>query len=275
VKIINWNKAKNLSIYLLFFINIFLFLLYLIEINKYNISEKQKKNIFYYLNKNNIFLKTDIPTNFSPKKILYVKEFIFDKDILIKNLLSNNFKKITNNFYINDIENLNINRNKIEYNNNFIDNNFILNKKNALKLTKIYKFKLGKITNSFKIDSIEEDKNIIIIKYKQFFNNIPIENSSLDFKITKSKLILTSSIFIKLNYKNNFKPIISSDKALFNLANHLKKIYGEKKIYISKIKLVYNQKNATEKNILYPYYKIFILKNEKPYLINLYNNIIY
>ncbi len=275
MKIINWNKAKNLSIYLLFFINIFLFLLYLIEINKYNISEKQKKNIFYYLNKNNIFLKTDIPTNFSPKKILYVKEFIFDKDILIKNLLSNNFKKITNNFYINDIENLNINRNKIEYNNNFIDNNFILNKKNALKLTKIYKFKLGKITNSFKIDSIEEDKNIIIIKYKQFFNNIPIENSSLDFKITKSKLILTSSIFIKLNYKNNFKPIISSDKALFNLANHLKKIYGEKKIYISKIKLVYNQKNATEKNILYPYYKIFILKNEKPYLINLYNNIIY
>ena len=273
----DWGKAKNYTIIFLVLLNIFLFIFNLISDKRYFISDEQISNISELLQKNDIKLNAEIPTDFKPMWQVVFEKNIYDETIFQKiffqegekfnrtsdfekTILSSENKKIT------------IFEDFVEFQ-SFQKSNDFSSMDKALNFSNSYIKKISEFFEGFSLYQTKDLSDCYFIEFIQKYKGIDVFNNYVKFNINKDGTFKIQIKYFKI--KSSYSDAIdicSADEALFIFADEIKKMYA-KEIIVSKIEKGYYFENYTKgKNIVsLPYYKIDIIGVEQSFFINAYN----
>lgn len=277
----DWKKAKNYTILFLLALNIMLFTLNLIKLNKYNLSQGQKKAINTILNNNNISIKSEIPDNFKPMPQIILKSPTYDT-IELQNIFFNNINDIKRTeefektiFSIKN-ESLTIDGNYALYENKNTSESFQLNEKNALKKIEKCINTIEKKFDTFKLSNMIENENYITFQYDQsYIDNIIFNNNIIFTVYSDGSFTCSLSYFEPVHITGDKSDICSADEALFSFYKEIKNTIDENAINIIDMDLGYFIEDYAQNDseiTAVPHYRIFIDGVDEPYYINAYNN---
>lgn len=278
----DWKKAKNYTIIFLLILNIVLLGLNIIKLNKYKLSQGQKKAITSVLNRSNMTVECDIPVFFRPLPQLTLKSSGYDA-IELQNIFFDSVNDIKrteefgNTIFLSGERTLTISGNNAFYENSEGTEGFELNEKNAEAAVEKY---LKAIKNRF--DSVKLSQSIInddciILIYDQYFYNMPVFNNSIVFTVYDGgEVSCDFSYFSPVQMTGEKTDICSADEALFVFYKGIKDMTdGNNPIKIVKMELGYFTEEYMETNTsltAVPHYRICVEGEEKPYYINAYNS---
>lgn len=285
-----WEKAKNIILFALIGINIVLGTLVYMNSRKYILSGEDEKTITNILERNEIAFYTDLVKDYSPKKVLGVKSFNFRHSDIVSGLFNNpNDTVITreNNTTIFKNEEGTLyfygDGNEFEFF-SLRNESFQVTEENAkLESEKIIK-KLSPEFNRFTLDSVtfwepSEDNSgkTISLYYRDTFDGYILNSNYIYLTFDSNGLRQLSVEYFKpVGFTSDGKKeIFSSDKILITFMKDIvNSDYEYDNIIINRMDLVYNIDLKEDGNYeMVPFYRIFILEREEPFLINAYHNI--
>ncbi|MDL2248550.1 hypothetical protein LJB89_02520, partial [Tyzzerella sp. OttesenSCG-928-J15] len=258
-----WNRAKDIIIVFLVLLNIMLGSLLGINSQKYKLSIEQEKNIVEVLASNNIGLYCKIINKYEPMKMLELTPSEFDELKMIEAFLGNSNAILS-------LESEGIKRyddysgnsvmfieNKVSFESNERDENFIFNTDNAKKICTEYLNKMGDMGKGFELDLGPYNRGEeILLEYRQSINDIVIYDNYFLFAIDEYGLRRVEySNSLPVGYSANAKEICSSDEALFSFLAAMKRESSDKpQRIVEKMDLVYFiDPLEQESNQAYPY----------------------
>lgn len=275
----DWKKAKNYTIIFLLILNVLLLTLNILKEDKHHLNQSRKKAILDVLSNNDILVNCSIPDDFSPMAQLNLR--YFNHDILE---LKNIFMKDTSNIKIskefektilkNEKEILSVQGNNVYYENNSTDDNFIMNKGNAIKKCAAITDKINKIYSKMDFCKFSQTDEYILLEYNQKYKDKIIFNNCIIVHVySDGKMSIEFSYSQPLELSEKSFEICSSDEALFVFYSEIGKVVDIDKMSIDKIELGYYSNTDLNANIsastAAAHYRIYIdSMPEHPFFIN-------
>ena len=205
----DWTKAKSILIIALIVTNIVLIFTYVFKADAFvSTDETILSDTIDLLNSKNIFIETTIPKKHNRMPVLTVEYDTIDQDILEEQLL--NQKPLSSL----DQTDTNIERMASE----FID-------------------RCNLLTENVRLDSIENKDNNFVITYKNYINEIPIEDSYIICEISDGIVQNVKRYWLNpIEFGKTKKEVIPAVAALIKFMSEND---HDEKIYVEEISLVY------------------------------------
>lgn len=205
----DWTKAKSILIMALIVTNLVLVFTYVF---KDDIFESNDETVLgdtiKLLESKNIYIKTDIPKKQGRMPVLSVEYDTINQDVLEEQLI--NQKPILNSG---------------------------LNETNIIEATTKFIDSCGFLTENVRFDNIEKKDDKIIVTYKNYINNIAIEDSYIICTIRNKKIEDIQRYWLNpVQLGKTKKEIIPAAAALIKF---LSENNEDKKIFVEDISLVY------------------------------------
>lgn len=284
----DWNRVKNIFIYILIIINIGLFAINYKEGQKYTVTSEQEKAVYELLSSNKIGIYTSIIKKFSPMRQLSVTTPSFDND-KIRNMFfdQNEEIKITVDFdqtvFKSDTKTVTLSDNVLVFDcpggTGKIDN---FSKKNAAEYASDFiegiSFDSG--DRNIELERVSEQENGYNIEFNEIYGDNKIFCSSREVSITSEGVTFMRAEFYNIEgYTGDKREICSCDEALLTMLYSIKNSGKEipQGAYVEKIELGYDlqtQSDVSQINSLklVPCYRIFVSGFDRPFIINAYTN---
>ncbi len=276
----NWEKSKNIIIWLLLALNIYLLAVNTIFKTSYDIKGEQEKSIIELLNKNGIGIYDEINIEYKPLAPLnilasdgdidenaYMSKFLTNPEILEEDnqiIATENSKTI---IFENGFTTLFIND----------ENDYVSYGEDLGEFVK----SLTPAYKNFVLDKkfVEGDKTIY--EFRDVYKDKVIFTNYLSVEVVDDKIIGLQGFYGKvLESKDKPREVASIDMALYTFMEEARMIYGEEKnLFITSVDLVYYQEEYsaydevienTAKAI--PCYRIYSEGEQLPFIISAYEN---
>lgn len=284
------DKARNITIAFLCLLNAVLLICNILftDNNRYYMTTEQTNNITEVLAQNNISLTGKINRNFSPKSRLEMHPFEYDNEQLKNTFMqdpSGAKLSIENNrqIYRTDWETLaiNINNGYVIYRNRDItpgvpESDYATNlcREFLKKINLIYSDFISDMSNDVPYQTDEG----LVFEFRQTHKGNIINSNYVIITVGENGISRVEFMCAQvLGFSRDLKSICSADEALFTCMYEIKSIYGERKISIDQIDLVYHQLETTKNSTPYatPFYRFYISESIEPILVNAYTNTVY
>jgi hypothetical protein len=262
----NWNKAKNISIYILLILNGVLFLLVYLQNDTYRLNSQQQQTIIGILSDNNISVNTPLVTRFSPMRpiLLYNAEY----DIPMFELL----------FGVDDIEATN---NTVIYTNDIQPSHSENISREAIRLladgfVRAIPPSLDGFAPEFRFERlIMLDENLFNVSYRQVYGSQILFNNFVSLTYRSDTLLNARIRFSKISgYSGTRHEIYPCDEVLFVFMREMRRIDPSEIYSINQIDIVYYTNEINQLPYInfevYPAYRIHIDGIIAPYIIDAY-----
>lgn len=281
-----WKNAKIFIIVLLSVLNVTLLGLNYSRHQENTLTPNQEKAVFQVLSQNGISLYTDLQTKFSPMKKISLSIPVYSKDELKRMFFDGEDTTVT--VENSEVEKIIIksktkvltmkgNRGRLVFpsgtaNHQKLDKNIA--KQDAEKFMQ----SLGRKLGSFEFGNITKTEDGFVAEYfGKYKGDLVFANA---YRITVTEKGITSAdfpFFYPSGYTGEKKDICFSDEALFTFMKEYRKLEEKKPVTITKMELGYDfleQEELAQDSVvkLLPCYRIYIMGQEKPYIINAYTN---
>lgn len=271
----NWNKAKNIMIVILVFLNIVLLFVSYYGNDKYILSSEKEKAIISLLNKNGVKIGTGIPENFEPLPYLMFNDFEYNVDELKKLFFEDNEDvkrsiEFEATIFKTDKKNLKIDGADVVYERTYTEKSldkFEISeaKKKAEKVIKT----LIKNKN-YELQEIKFANGRYYLKYCEIYLNNKVYNNYIEFVINKDGIEkMEMSRYEISGFYRIKRDICSADEALFSWLLGIKNEKTEDSLLIDGIEKGYCFEESTLKSRAVPCYRISV-KDDEIYYINAY-----
>lgn len=273
----DWDRAKNYTIVLFVFLNLFLFICNIWFDKRYVIDDGNIDSIKSILSKKNIELAADIPRDYKPMVQINFNDCVYDTINLQKVFFAKNedVKRISDfekQVLTSENEKITIFNYAVEFEKQDLSFNGIFNRENLLNISNSYVEKLSEFYDGLKLYNINFINNECIIEYVQKYRNEDIFNNYVKFRFKND-----GSMNVKFKYfpvKSMYGEavnICSADEALFIFAGSIEKT--SKKITITGVKRGYyfgdSEKGGNVVSV--PHYRIETAESETPFFVNAYD----
>ncbi len=277
----DWDRAKNYTIILFVFLNLFLFICNIWFDKRYVIDDGNIDSIKSILSKKNIELTADIPRDYKPMVQINFNDCVYDTINLQKVFFAKNedVKRISDfekQVLTSENEKITIFNYAVEFEKQDLSFDGTFNRENLLNISNSYVEKLSEFYDGLELYSINFINGECTIEYVQKYRNEDIFNNYVKFKFKN-----TGSMNVKFKYfpvKNMYGEavnICSADEALFIFAQNVEKT--DKKITITGVKRGYyfgdSEKGGNVVSV--PHYRIETAESENPFFVNAYDGGIY
>lgn len=284
------EKAKNITITFLCLLNAVLLLCNILftDNNRYYMTAEQTSNIIEVLAQNDISLEGKINRSFAPKSRLELYPFEYDNEQL-KNMFMQDPSRaklsIENNrqIYRTDWETLalNINNGYVVYRNRDImpgvpDSDYATNL--CREFLKKINFLYSDFVSDMPKDTPYQTDEGLVFEFRQTYKGNIINSNFVIITVGENGISRVEFMYARISgFSRDVKNICSADEALFTCLYEIKNIYGEKKIFIDQIDLVYHQLENNKNSPPYatPFYRFYISESIEPILVNAYTNTVY
>lgn len=275
----DWDKALNYILVFLFILNIILFALNITKKDPHTFEKDSKTSIVKVLQRNNIYLDSDIPEKYEPMEIVYLKKNKTDIISLQKNFfLNTNIKKTQelDSTILSDGKNtLTVKDNTVTFETNKDREITSLEDAENICGDLIEKYFGDNFDYSF--DNIIEKDSYYLINYVKECKDTKLFNNYLKLVINK-----TGEIFLEFSC-NDINGISSSkielcppDEALYVFMNEITKLYDDRDTHIIGMDLgFFAPDNQKEELTALPHYRIYTDTQPEPFYINAYNKTAY
>lgn len=274
----DWNNAKKTVIIILVMLNAFLFFANFRESKIYKITPDREKYAIEVLSKRGVYLYTDIPDEILPLEKISVKPVSVNRSFIEKKFFENEDIKISVEF---DKNILRSNKKTVAYKGNKINieynqedsetSNF--NSKKAIEFADNMIYDIEGRSNRFSLlDTIETDEGYKFIYCEKYKGHI-IYPSRYEIFVNKNGVKSIDIEYCDIDgYTGDKSEIFGGDEAIFTLSD-----YVGKSITIDKIEICYDYQSNdvseySSSSKLVPYYFIYTIDDEKPYMVNAYTN---
>ena len=266
----DWEKAKNLAIVFLLFLNIFLAFLLIKNTDVYYISFFEQREVIKSINNNNVYLEDDFIKRNPPMRNILVEEQKFNEQKLIEIFFPNNkfdyYKDETITSYKNEKSELILENNIITYQHSLSGVRDITIRQTEIFVDFIFN-KYPNIFNDFIIDKTIIYDDSFAIMYKQKYAQYIIQSNYLNIFVYDESFKIEYSYSNIIGFDNEFNEICSMPEVLFILCKYLNMEYPEEIIYIKNVDVVY----VIEGDKAYPYYRFETDISNNYFLINAYD----
>ena len=284
-----WEKAKQVFIYILIAINIVLFAFNYKNSRKYTITAAQEKAVYTLLSNNGIGLYTELISDYEPMRQIAVTSKTIDDDDIRKSFFqADENVSITVEFdstiYQSGEKTVAISGNRIVFSNPKgtadIKN---LNRKNAVEEAEKFLKTVGfDNIKSAQAGDVKEREDGYVVEFSESYNDIKMFCSTEDIFVTSKGVEEATLVFYTPDgYTGEKKEICSCDEALLTVLYEMKdEESGVKKgTYIEKIERGYDfqeESDISEINTfrLVPCYRVYVSNREDAYMVNAYTNTI-
>jgi len=279
----DWNKAKTLTIVFLLFLNAFLGFSIYLDRNKYNLSVQQLRAITELLSKNDIGLKTSIPRSYKPMRQLSMSRYEYGETEELLAMfftypasaerLDDEYDKV---IYRSNEQTLTLQNGYITFDCPAGTNDIELNANTAT--AEALRFLKGKDEfTAFVPDGVFMSEEGCRLTFCQKYQNYIIYTNFIEFLITEKGIVQIDCIYsVPKGYFGQPAKICGVDEAMLHFMQYYKDAYKDQHADISKIDLVYYQKEGSTKDndslTAVPHYRISVEGFERPFLINAYLN---
>ncbi len=276
----NWEKSKNIIIWLLLGLNIYLLAVNTIFKTSYDIKGEQEKSIIELLSKNGIGIYDEIDIEYKPLAPLNI--LASDSDIDEKDYMSH---FLTNPEVIEEDKKIIATENSktIIFENGFIK--LVINDENEYisygeDLEKFVQ-DLAPAYKNFKIDKKFTDDSKVVYEFREMYKDKIVYTNYLSVEVLDNKISGVEGFYGKvLESKDKPREVASIDMVLYTFMEEAKLFYGEdKKIFITSVDLVYYQEEYSEYDEVVentakaiPCYRIYSEGDQLPFIISAYEN---
>lgn len=271
----NTQRTKTMIIVLLSVLNAVLFILLIIQSDKYRLSGRQEKAIRDLLSDNGIGLSADIMKSFDPTRALNMLPYSIDIakeaerffDDTQKTTQTESWERITaesDEGILSLAENILRFENAAGYKTEDFLRNGYSDPDATRRLCDDYIKKIRPDALDFEFDHIEEDENYSFYYYRGSYKDYMIYSNYIRLRVNDSGVIVASCRYggIPSGFNNYAREIYAPDEALFSLMKHVKNIYSDAAVDISNMELVYYlDEVAIEASKAVPCYKFQLSVN--------------
>jgi len=282
-----WDKAKNIVLIFFILLNIGLGVLLLIEHNRFTMSDEQERTIRAVLGQNNISMYTSPMRHFSPMRPLNVSGFYYDVD-QIKGIFFAEPSEVVNegdsSRYIFTGED-----SQLIISNGFIS--FDTSQPYGLRdlgrnITAISIPIAQEITRQFVdanledfvFDSVFYEDGQVRIVFRQIYRGQIVHSNFVEFFVTEYGIRQVDMQFGEiLGHGGASFMIFSPDEALLTFAQRASGFFHGQPVVIIHMDLAYMPEYmvSDQEGTIYPatpFYRIFVVGNDRPFLINARTN---
>lgn len=280
----DWEKTKRIFIYLLIWLNIGLFAANHFNGHDYKITNERESAIYKVLEKNGVGLYTEIIKEAPPMRELAISVNALEIDDFREIFFKGENPKITLEFdktiLASNTKSLIVQDNSITYlnpNGNGKIENF--GKETAMAAAEDF-LELLNIDgrSSLKLESAIPDNGAYVFEYMESFRGYKIFSSLKKITVSENGVTMASaSYYTAQEFTGEKREIYSCDEILLTFLEEIRKSSPHDSVYIEKIELGYDFKNAKDiddgsRLRLVPCYRIFVAGSPDAYTINAYTN---
>lgn len=274
----DWDIAKKTVICILIVLNAVLFFFNYKGSQDYKISYTREKAAIEVLSEKNVYIYTELEDDYSPMKKISIKPLYVTRDDIVKDFFKDEDVKISIEFGNNILKS---NTKTITYKDNTIqviynqDNNIIeeFNYKKAEKLAKNMLVDIEGDNNKYVfLDSIKSDEIYTFIYCEKYKGNY-IYPSRYEITVNNKGVESIKGTYCQIEgYIDEKSEIYGVDEALFTFSDYI-----INSVTVDKIEIVYDYQSKDTKGTdisskIVPYYFIYVMEEEKPYMVNAYTN---
>ncbi|MBR0597702.1 two-component system regulatory protein YycI [Sinanaerobacter chloroacetimidivorans] len=205
----DWTKAKNILIVALLVTNLVLVLTYAFRDNSFSSTDEDVlKDTIELLESKNIYIETTIPSKHSRMPVLSVEYDKINQDLVDKQLEQQ--KALPKGERSDD---------------------------NIVEMTKDFLERCGMLTENVTFESVERRGEQITVAYKNYFNDIAIEENYIIFSVYEGKIDQVQRFWVNpIETGKTKKEIIPAVDALIKFMSENEE---DAKVYVEDISLVY------------------------------------
>ncbi len=274
----DWNIAKKMVIFILIVLNAVLFFFNYKGNQDYKISQAREKAVIDVLSDRNIYIYTELEYDYSPMRKINISPIYLTRDDIVNTFFKDEDAKISiefgNNIIKSDTKTVTYKDNNLQVIYNQYDD--VIKDFDYEKAEKISKDMLLKIegnNNKYSIlDVIELDYGYTFIYCEKYKGNYIYPSR---YEITVNNKGVESIIAMYCNiegYIDEKSEIYGVDEALFTFSDYI-----INSATVDKIEMVYDYQSKDKDGVdisskIVPYYFIYVMEEEKPYMVNAYTN---
>jgi len=275
----DWSKAKNYTIVLLIFLNLFLFLCNLWFNKRYVIDNDGIESIKTILEKKNIQVEADIPVDYNPMVQINLGNCVYD-DINLQKIFFeeepdvkriSDFEKIV---LISGDKKVVVSDDIVEYEDPAVSFDERFGRESVLRICEKYAENIDRFYDGLCLYSVNRIDNYYIVEYVQKYKGTEVFNNYIKFNVSND-----GHMKIKFRYfpikgmYGEAVDICSADEALFIFSDKAAEVFGESEISITRITKGYYFNDFEKGNVIVsvPHYRIEVDGQEFPFFVNAYN----
>ncbi len=274
----DWDIAKRTVIFILIALNIVLFFFNYKGSQEYKISSAREKSAIEVLSERNVYVYTELEEDYSPMKKINIRPISVTKDDIVKDFFKNEDVKVSiefdNNIIKSDTKTVTYKDNNIQVSYN--QGNSQIEGFDYEKAEEIAKNMIAKIegnNNKYSLlDVIEFDDDYIFIYCEKYKGNY-IYPSRYEITVNNKGIAHIAAMYCEIEgYIDEKSEIYGVDEALFTFSDYI-----VNSATVDKIEIVYDYQSkdtqgADISSKIIPYYFIYVINEEKPYMVNAYTN---
>ncbi len=275
----DWSKAKNYTIVLLIFLNLFLFLCNLWFNKRYVIDNDDIESVKIILGKRNIRLNADVPVDYKPMVQINFDNCVYD-DINLQKIFfeeSNDVKRISDFekiVFVSGDRKVVVSDDIVEYENSNVSFDERFGRESVLKICEKYAENIDRFYDGLCLYSVNRIEDYYIVEYVQKYKGTEVFNNYIKFKVSND-----GHMKIKFRYfpikgmYGEAVDICSADEALFIFSDKADEVFGKKEISVTSITKGYYFNDFEKGNVIVsvPHYRIEVDGRENPFFVNAYN----
>lgn len=282
----NWSKAKLQVFVSLIILNVLLLVLNYTFSPNYRMSTEQNDAIIKVMEKQNVIMKTEIPTTYKPMSSIklgvnsgididVLERVFFDSSVNITRTADTD--KVT---LSNGLNSLTIFPTKFLYTSNVVLEGD-MTKEELEILCREFMEQLPFDTKNYFMNVSRELSNRYLIEFREVYNNIVVQGNCISFLVNSGGIISVEYNASEILEQTKSERIICSpDEALLTAIFYINNTYGNEETTINDVEIVYHTGSmdtySDDMEILTasPYYCVYIDLQVEPILINAHTNTI-
>ena len=274
----DWSIAKKTVIIILIVLNVCLFVLNRNEKDDFKISPAREKSAIEVLAKRDVYIYTDIIEDYSPKRKIKVKPITVTRESIEDTFFENEDIKISIEFDRNilksDTKTVSYKGNDvIVYYNQSDEINENFNVKTAREQADLVLSQSAGKSNRFALLNTVENDGEYTFTYCEKYKGQFVYSSRYDITVNNKGVKTANIKFCEIEgYSDDKIEIYGADEALFTFSDFI-----GKSATVNRIEIVYDYPSDDNPDVdmstkLVPYYFIFVMDRDQPYMVNAYTN---
>ena len=274
----DWDIAKKMVIFILIALNAVLFFFNYKGSQDYKISQAREKAVIDVLSERNVYVYTELKDDYSPMRKISIVPIAVTRDDIVKNFFKDEDVKVSiefgNNILKSDTKTITYKDNNMQVIYNQKDDvieDFDYEK--AEELAKDMLFEIEGNNNKYNIlDTIKYDDKYTFIYCEKYKGNY-IYPSRYEITINNKGVESIIAMYCDIQgYIDEKSEIYGVDEALFTFSDYI-----INSVTVDKIEVVYDYQSKDKEGAdisskIVPYYFIYVMEEEKPYMVNAYTN---